>query len=150
MKKITSYLALFILVSCVDKRSDVIFLTSKDKSQTITILSDYQSNERIIANGKRLTKPNDNYVFLNIEKVTEAGDEFGICWNKNGWQIVNENAKIVVNKLNPNKYIFKDKWYRDKDSKPNTKFYIENDCFTVHSLNHLKQYPIENGYVERQ
>jgi len=133
------------------ERSDLIYLYSKDKSQVISIISDYNNNKRIIALGKTITQPNSNYVQLDISDVTEFSDEIGICWlSNNGWQIVNNNSKIIKTDLDTTKYIIKTKWEEDEDGIPTPIFYKKENCYTVGALNYSKIHPSDNGYVERQ
>ncbi|MFI2744369.1 hypothetical protein ACG2LH_16660 [Zhouia sp. PK063] len=149
--KILLSVVLFVLVSCnTKKRSNIIYLYSKDKSQVVSIISNYSKKERIIAVGKHTSKPIKDYIELDISKTTKLDDEFGICWNTNGhkWELVNDKAKIVKVALDTTKYVFRESWFKDKGT-PNTKYYIKTDCFVVEALNYSELYPEENGSVER-
>ncbi|MBW1654042.1 hypothetical protein [Flavobacterium quisquiliarum] len=152
--KKTLYIPLLILllISCEsNRRSSLVYLYSKDKTQSITVFSDYYTNERIIALGKLNTKPTNDYVKLDISEVTELGDEIGICWlgKRTGWQFVNDNSKIVEVSIDTTKYRVKTQWYRDEDNIPNAKYYRLKNCFTIGMLKHSRIYPSENGYIER-
>ncbi|MNQ29924.1 hypothetical protein D3C85_432530 [compost metagenome] len=151
MNRILLVIILFVIFSCgSERRSNVIYLYSKDKSQVVSIISNYSKNERIIAVGKHFSKPKNNYIELDISKITELNDQFGICWNSNGykWEMVNDKAKIVTVSLDTTKYIFRENWFKEEGT-PNIKYYIEVNCFTVGALNYTKHYPEENGSVER-
>lgn len=143
---------LFLLLTSCDSnpRSSLIYLFSKDKSQVITVFSNYYENERIVALGKLNVKPKNDYVKLDISEVTELADEIGVCWfgKESGWQFVNDESKITEIHLDTIKYIIKTKWYLE-DNIPNTKYYHENGCFTIGMLKHITIHPSENGYIER-
>ncbi|WDF62730.1 hypothetical protein [Flavobacterium sp. KACC 22763] len=153
LKKSIFILVPFLLfLNCnSNQRSSRINLYSKDKSQAITIFSNYYDNERIIALGKLNAKPSIDYVKLEISEVTELGDEIGVCWfgEKKGWQLVSDGSKIVEVHLDTTKYKIRTKWYKDEDSIPNPKYYRDNNCFTIDMLPHSTIYPSENGYIER-
>ncbi|WP_281228763.1 hypothetical protein [Flavobacterium aquiphilum] len=141
-----------LFVNCdSNERSTCIYLYSKDKSQVISILSDYGNNERIIAVGKVVTQPVKNYVKLDISEVVELGDEIGVCWlgKKKGWQLVNDKSKIINVRLDTTKYIIKTSWYQDEKGIPNTTYYENENCYTVGTLNYSKVHPYGNGYIER-
>ncbi|MFH6935776.1 hypothetical protein [Flavobacterium sp. FlaQc-30] len=151
MNRILLVIILFVFFSCgSERRSNVIYLYSKDKSQVVSIISNYSKNERIIAVGKHFSKPKNNYIELDISKITELNDQFGICWNSNGykWEMVNDKAKIVTVSLDTTKYFFRESWFKEEGT-PNTKYYIKDNCFTVGALDYSKYYPEENGSVER-
>lgn len=155
-KLTTKALALCILcslfVSCRERRSSIIYLSPKDRSQTITVISDYyDKNERIIAVGRVTERPKNNYIKLDISDIVELGDEIGVCWNTNkkGWQIVNNDAKVTHVALDTTVYIFKSKWYEDEMGIPNTEFYRKENCYSVGTLPHDEVYPLDNGFIER-
>lgn len=140
------------LISCKPElKSDIIYLYPKDKSQTVTVLSDYLNNKRIIAVGKHTSKPESDYIELDISKITKLGDEIGICWEKNGhkWEIANDKAEIVSNELDTTMYVFRNSWFKDEDGIPNAKYYREDNCFTVGTFNKSEHYPTENGTVDK-
>jgi len=141
----------FLFFSCSERKSEIIYLYPKDKFQIITIISDYQKNKRIVAVGKHITIPKDNYIELNISKITQLGDEIGVCWQRNNhiWELVNHNATIVEINLDTTKFLFKSNWHEDERGIPTPKYYREEDCFTVGMLNYSKHKPLENGYVVR-
>ncbi|WDF65929.1 hypothetical protein [Flavobacterium sp. KACC 22763] len=153
MKQIILILICNILFSGCNssKRSTIIYIYSSDKTKVISIISNYKTNERIIAVGKVLEKPSSNYVRLDISDITELEDEIGICWtfNNEGWQIVNNNSKIEEIVLDTTKYKVKTRWYEDENGIPNTKYYIRKDCFTFGTLRYSKNYPKDNGVIER-
>ena len=142
---------MFVIFSCSSERkNNVIYLYSKDKSQVVSIISNYSKKERIIALGKHISKPKKDYIILDISKITKLDDEFGICWNSNGykWEMVNDKARIVKVSLDTTKYVFRESWFEDEGT-PNTKYYTKAKCFIVGALNYSKHYPEENGSVER-
>lgn len=149
MKYLVLVLSLLFINCGMERRSEIMYIYPSDKSQIISIISDYNSNTRIISPGKIDERPINNYVILDISDITELGDEIGICWKKDGWQIVNHSAKIVEVALDTTKYIVKTEWETDEYGIPNTKKYIQNDCYTFELLEYSKNYPKENGIIER-
>lgn len=147
------FLGLLAFISCnSSKRNSLIYVYPKDKSQIISIISNYDTAERIIAVGKVSEKPKENYVTLDISQIVEVGDEIGICWDtdKDGWQLVSNEAKIINVSLDTTKYIIKTKWIEDINGIPNTQYYIKDGCFTFGTLNYSKMYPQDNGIIERE
>jgi hypothetical protein len=143
---------LVFLQSCgTERRNEFIYVYSKDKSNVITIISDYSKNERIIAVGKHSSKPERDYYLVDISKVTHLGDELGVCWGPDGnnWEIANHKAEILEANIDTTRYVFRGYWFQDKHGIPNTLYYIEDNCFTFETLNYTEHYPIENGSVER-
>jgi hypothetical protein len=141
------------LLSCnSNKRSSLIYLFPKDKSQLVSIISDYGNNTRIIAVGKHDSKPKSDYIELDISQIDKIGDEIGICWNSNGngWQLVNDGAEIVHSEIDTLKYIFKEKWEEDASGIPNTRYYHGESCYTFGMENYSEVYPKEAGIVERK
>ncbi len=141
-----------LYVSCgSEKRNDIVYLYSKDKTQVITIISDYDKNKRTIAVGKHSSKPKMNFIELDISEITRLGDELGVCWGINGhtWELVNHKAKVTEIKLDTTKYIFKENWYKDDRGVPNAKYYRKENCFTFETINYTEHYPKANGYVEK-
>ena len=141
-----------LLVSCKSNtRSSRMYLYSKDRSHIITVISDYETNKRIIAIGKVTNQPKKNYVQLDISEVTELADEIGVCWfDIGGWQIVNDKSKIVRVDMDTTKYVIKTKWNNDKEGMPTPAYYKKENCYTVGALSYSKIHPNDNGHVERQ
>lgn len=152
IKKLFFVFSLCLLVSNCNSngRSELIYLYSKNKLQAITILSDYGNNERIIALGKVRNRPKTDYIKLDISEVTELGDEIGVCWLENGWQLVNDKSKIIEIHLDTAKYVVKTSWYEDADGVPNAAFYRNANCYTVGTLGYSKIHPNSNGYIVRE
>src|SRR6478672_1292498 len=111
-------LTIFILTTtafgCSSNQYKTVLLYSKDKSQVVTIFSDYENKTRIIAEGKKNQKPNDNYAILDISNITDENAELGICWKINGWELVNDGTTITENNLDANKYIIRTEWFKDE------------------------------------
>ncbi len=135
-------------------RSEILYLFSKDKSQVVTVISNYRENVRIIVPGKHSGNSWSSIkkIELNISEITELGDEIGICWSFEGykWKIVNDNAKLISNNLNPEEYLFEESWPKNDDDIPTPKSYWQTNCYTVGTLPHSQPKPKENGIVERQ
>jgi hypothetical protein len=143
---------LIIVFGCsIEKRNELMYLYSSDKTQVVTILTDYTNNKRFIVNGKHKYIPKDNYYLIDISQISELGDEIGVCWSIGGkeWQIVNDKARIIEIKIDTSSYSFKDRWYKNERGIPNAKYYRQDNCFTVGVLNYSENFPRENGSVER-
>nr|WP_298789351.1 hypothetical protein [uncultured Allomuricauda sp.] len=152
MKFINLMLFTILLIGCgSERRNEYIYLYSKDRSQVVTIITDVNKNQRIIANGKHKEKPKKNYYLLDISNITELGDDIGICFKtkSNTWEIVNHKAKVLKVQIDTVKYVFRESLFEDKMGVPNTKYYIQEDCFIVGTLNYTEHFPEENGTVER-
>ncbi len=145
-------LCFFMILSCSSNtgsnRTKIMYLYSSDKSKVVSVISNYSTNKRIIANGKHKTKPNSNFYELDLTNVTELGDEIGVCWKKDGWEIVSDKSEIIFSEIDTAKYVLRENFFKDKGI-PNTKYYIRDNCFTVGLLNYSKIYPRENGFIER-
>ena len=139
-------------VSCViESKSNVLYLYPNDKSQAITIFSNYSKETRLVAVGKHETIPKSNYILLNISKIRKDGDAIGVCWNKNGhrWEMVNNGAEVLKIELDTTKYIFRSSWFKDDRDIPSSTYYENEGCFVVETLDYSKPKPKENGIVER-
>ncbi|MBO6879967.1 hypothetical protein [Winogradskyella sp.] len=139
-------------LSCANKgRNEVVYLYSKDKSQVVSVFSNYDKDVRFIVDGKFDYKPDSKYYKIDISNVTELGDEIGVCWRINGneWEIVNDNARIIEVKIDSTRYIFKENWNQDERGIPNAKYYRMKNCYTVDMLSYTEHFPKENGSVER-
>ncbi|XDZ56555.1 hypothetical protein FlaCF_3603 [Flavobacterium tructae] len=154
-KNIRNFLFLLLLtlvfLNCNShSRSGRLYLYNKDKTQVITILTDYSKNERIIALGKLDKVPQSDYVTLNISEVTELADEIGICWfiENGGWQLVNDKSKIVTVHLDTTKYKIKTNWHLDEKAIPTPEYYRKTNCYTVGLLGNPRLHPNNNGDVE--
>ncbi|GEM_PF-3786353 len=152
--KVILILCLLTVFDCThygNSKSAVIYLMPNDKSQTITIFSNYITNRRIIALGKHRDIPEDNIILLDISKVPKLADEIGVCWNKKGhnWEVVNDKAIVLENKLDTTKYVFREKWFVDEFGIPRGSYYWEDNCFTIGVASHYEPRPQGNGYIER-
>lgn len=152
MRYIFSIIILLLIYSCgSERRNELIYVYSKDKSKVITIISNYSKGKRIIAVGKHESQPKKDYYIIDISGVTDLGDEIGVCWNIEGdnWEIANDKAKILEANIDTTQYVFRGYWFKDKQGIPNTLYYVKDNCFTFETLNYIKVYPIENGFIER-
>ncbi len=149
-------IVLLLFTNCIkhgESESKVIYLMPQDKSQVITVFSLYNKNRRVIALGKHKTIPKENIIVLDISKTPKLGlgDELGICWdiNNHNWELVNDKAIVIENKLDSSKYVFKENWPKDKSNIPTPVYYWNNNCFTVGFATYSKIKPSGNGSVER-
>jgi hypothetical protein len=90
-------------------------------------------------------KKNEKKLERNVATGTKSGDfaqqGIGICWkNENyDWEIVNDESKVLENKLDTLKYKFNTSWEKDNFGIPNTKKYVKSNCGTIGLLN-MKTY----------
>jgi len=108
MNRIWFFLILMVMVGCSRGRYH---LYSPDKNQSITIITN--GNIRYIVNGITNKIPEKNYVKIELKSIDRnVGDELAGCWNKDGynWVIMMDNVKILENKLDTTKYLFKDRF----------------------------------------
>ncbi|WP_430908522.1 hypothetical protein [Maribacter sp. 2-571] len=152
LKKAVTVLILVLAYGCSEKQSEIIYLYPADRSQVVTIISNYTARGRAIAIGKHSEMPEKGYVLLDISGIREGGDEIGICWDKNGhrWEMVNNGSRVINNKLDTTQYVFRDEWFKDKRGIANPEYYWQPNCFTVGTLDFSKHKPKENGIVERK
>ncbi len=124
--RIQIILMLLSFVGCQSR--DVVYLTSKDKSSTITIL--IKGNMRYIINGKKAKVPKVNFVKLNIENINPLGDALQVCWDEDGyfWKLINNNAVILENRLETGKFFFDTELPKDQRGIPTQKDYVKNNC----------------------
>ncbi|OAN60631.1 hypothetical protein A8B79_08895 [Balneola sp. EhC07] len=145
-----SVFLVFLVINC---NNDRVFINSFNEDQTITILT--QDTIRYVINGEHKSIPDTNYIKYKISSRRFA-DEFGVCWDKDGykWKVVNEALEIVDNRLNSNLYFLKINHDLDSRNIPTMINYMENDCirFTIEDnigvrLGILKSYHVvaENG-----
>lgn len=134
-----------------DSKSEIVYLIQKDTSQVITVFSDYSTKRRIVAVGRHNSIPQESIILLDISEIPELGDELGVCWNtnENGWELVNDKATVIENKLDSSKYVFQKSWPRDEKNIPTPIYYWKDNCFTVGMSSHSKPKPEENGFVKR-
>lgn len=130
MKKIKLHLivffAIFIFVSCNKNRN---YVYSMDKKQCITVIT--ENNIRYIIEGKHTTIPKNNYVKYSLESIDlECGDQLVGCWkNKDyDWNIINDNAVILENKLDTLRFKFSSKHSKDRKSE-------DINCFGIDFIN---------------
>jgi len=104
-------------------------ISSPDRTQIITIITD--SNTRYIINDNHKNIPDFGYIKLDISKIG-IGDEIGICWktDKYEWELINNKAIILENKLDTTKYKFNTKWDSDKKGIPNALKFHSPNCGT--------------------
>ncbi len=93
-----------LFVSC--KSKSTIYFYSLDRSQCITVISEY--DYRYIIAGKHNQLPDTNYIKLRLQDRNSMFDNLYICWNngKYEWDVVNEYSKILESKLDTFRFNF--------------------------------------------
>ena len=130
MKRVKIILSVFILIfllSCSSKKR--IYVYSPNKKQCITIITEY--NYRYIIEGKHYNVPDTNYVKVDLSQMDKIGDGIAGCWENNRykWIIINDQTKIIENKLDTLKYKFITNFPKDEQQIPTLKDYIGNGCY---------------------
>lgn len=156
LKQLTKAMIYLILITiniiqCGSERSsEVLFLYSKDRKKVVTVFTDLPKNQRIIANGKHIQIPENDFYKLDISNISELGDEIGVCWKEKGWEIVNDKAKITEIKIDTTIYIFRNKWFTNDTGITNARYYRKSNCFTVGFSSYSIMFPPENGFIKRK
>lgn len=130
MKKkyfITSIFILILFLGCSSKNR--IYVYSANKKQCVTIIT--ESHYRYIINGKHRNIPDANYVKIDISQVDKIGDGIAGCWETNNykWLIINDQTKILENKLDTLKYKFVTDYPKDEKGVPTLKNFISGNCY---------------------
>ncbi|MBC8757242.1 hypothetical protein H2O64_21410 [Kordia sp. YSTF-M3] len=107
---------------------------SSDKSQCVTIIT--KGYFRYIIDGKHSIVPTSNYIKLDVRNIDSLGDEIGVCWHNGNyeWEIVNDRAIIIENKLDTTRFKFNTSWEKDERGIPNPKKYLAPNCGTMDLL----------------
>ena len=115
------------MISC-DSKNDHFVLSPKDRTQSITVIT--EGDTRFIIDGEHNSLPEENFVKLDISKIDPVGDEIGVCWNKEKyeWEVVNHGARIIENKLDSTRFNFKTSWEIDERGIPNAAKYHQEMC----------------------
>jgi hypothetical protein len=93
-----------LFMGCRDKST--IYFYSLDKSQCITVISEY--NYRYVINGKHDNPPDTNFVKLFIKDRNSMWDNFFLCWEneKYEWDAVVENSIILELRMDTSRFNF--------------------------------------------
>lgn len=145
IKSLLGVLILALSLACSHKSWEIVVITSPDKSQSITVIT--QGNIRYIIDGKHKKIPNEDYVKLDISKVSPIGDQIGICWNVDGynWRFVNDESQLIENKLDRSLFDFKCELEKTKQGGPTFKEYLYENCVRI-SIRENRVDP-ENGAI---
>lgn len=143
-----NYIKLFLLIivingvySCDRKR---LIIASEDKNQYITILTYKKTKTRYIINGKYYLLPNEGYIKIDVKEIDPIRDGLWGCWINNGWELTNEKANVIENKLDTSKFKFYTKLPRDKWDIPRETKFRNESCFI---LDFLTQEIEGDGYL---
>lgn len=145
MKKSLALLIILFLTSCKNNYSYTFF--SLDRKQCFTVIS--RGNIRYIIAGKRSSVPDTNYVKVSLKNIDSIGDEIVGCWknDKYEWQIVNDKAVILNNKLDSTRFKFTTR-FPEKDEIPTLKDFVKDGCFDLgfdyNELGHVRRGVIVN------
>lgn len=119
-----------ILTFSVSCKKSIYHVYSPDRSQCFTIKEGH--TERYIIPGRVTFVPETNYIKLRIDPVVAENDELVGCWrgSKYELQITINNARVLENKLDTNKYRFSNKLPIDPQlGIPSIKRLIKTNCF---------------------
>lgn len=130
MIKCSSIFILLFLVSCSNNHKYTLY--SKDKKQSITIISSGET--RYIIDGDYDRVPEKNYVKIDLSTTPMKGfDEIVGCWktDKYEWEIINDGVTILENNLNPKRFKFGTKFPKDKNGIPTIIDFCKSNCFDL-------------------
>lgn len=135
-------LSLFF-VSC--KNKSTIYFYPLDKSQCITVISEY--DYRYVIAGKHDEPPDTNYVKLSLKDRDTMWDGFHVCWDngKHEWEVVVKNSKIMESKLDTTKYNFATELPKDEREIP-TEIKFRGEKCAVYSF-YLKELSPDQGAI---
>lgn len=122
----SSLVIIIVLMGCNDK--DILYIHSKDTSNTITVITD--DDIRYIIDGRHSRIPDSNYIKLNVERIDPISDAIQVCWNDEGylWRVINSKAQILESKLDTTKYYFNNELPKDERGVPTQKSYVKDNC----------------------
>lgn len=124
-------IAINVFCSCGRKR---LVIVSEDKSQYVTILTYKKTKTRYIINGKYYLLPNEDYIKIDVKEIDPIGDGLWGCWKNNGWELTNEKANVIENKLDTSRFKFYTKLPRDKWGIPRETNFRNESCFILDFL----------------
>lgn len=116
---------IYTLGSCTPKSTVKIY--SPDKSTCVTI--ETIDEIRFVIAGDESKIPENDYIKLDVSKVTDLGDQVYICWLDNQrWDMVIPKSIILESKLDTSKYVFKTRLPVDKHGIPSQIEYSRKNC----------------------
>lgn len=122
---ILGVLMIFILGSCT--LESTVKLYSPDKFTCVTI--ETIDEIRYVIAGDESAIPKNDYIKLDVSKVTDLGDQVYICWLDNhGWDMVIPKSIILESKLDTSKYKFKTRLPVDENGIPTVIDYSKSNC----------------------
>jgi hypothetical protein len=129
MKQKKLLLVLFILGSFISCNKNENYVYSPDKKQCITIIT--ENKIRYIIDGKHCKVPNNNYIKLDISNRFSFADNIIGCWKNKEyqWQIINDEATILENKLDAKKFFFSEKLPQDEMGIPSDTIFRKEKNF---------------------
>lgn len=130
MKKINIIVSIFALITlfgCSSKNR--IYVYSPNKKQCITIIT--ENKIRYIIEGKHRKVPDTNYVKVDLSQVDKIADGIAGCWENNGykWFVINDQTKILENKLDTTKYNFSTDFPKNEQGIPTLENFIGDGCY---------------------
>ncbi|MFZ1288493.1 MAG: hypothetical protein WAR79_00260 [Melioribacteraceae bacterium] len=139
-----SLLIIIFISGC--KNKSTIYFYSLDKSQCITIISEY--DYRYIIDGKHDQPPDTNYVKVHLKDRNSMWDGFHVCWNneKYEWDAVVKNSEILESKLDTTKFNFSTKLPIDERSIPTEIKFRKENC-AIYSFYSKKLSPDQGAIV---
>ena len=146
MNKLIFALFIALLITGCKNRSTIYFY-SLDKSQCVTVISEY--DYRYVIDGKQDQLPDTNYIKLLVKYRNTLHDEFFVCWknDKYEWDVVVINSEVIESKLDTSRFNFNTELPKDEREIPTAlKFSKENCVEYDFELNRL--FPNKGAIVE--
>ena len=128
-KKNTIILIVFFTILFVGcKNKSTIYFYSLDRSQCITVISEY--DYRYVIDGKHDQLPDTNYIKLRVQYRNSMFDNLFMCWNneKYEWDVVNQYSKILESKLDTFRFNFNTELPKDERGIPTTLKFSDKRC----------------------
>jgi hypothetical protein len=147
MKVLITYILVNLLFMSCNRQE--IYICSPDESQCITVLTRAFSDVRYVIDGKHISIPETNYVKLKLSNHYSPGDAINICWenDKYEWEAIIDKSTIVISKLDPDKFLFKNELDVDNRDVPTENRFRQDGCATVSLYSKINIVPEGNAIV---
>ena len=133
--KITSKATIFcILLLIVGCSNEIVRISALDGSNKLTILT--EGDIRYIIDGDSELIPDEGFIKLDVSGIDELADAIYICWPTDSvtGEIVIPRAKVLIDKLDPERFVFRAALPVDDRGIPTEAMFITTGCISVDFL----------------
>lgn len=129
-KNIMILIVFFAIFFIGCKNKSTIYFYSYDRSQCITVISEY--DYRYFIDGKHNQIPDTNYIKLRLQNRNSMFDNLYLCWSneKYEWDAVNEYSTILESKLDTSRFNFNTELPKDERGIPTALKFGDKRCAT--------------------